>query len=178
MKRVLAVLAFAVATASCSSSHIVTSIEPSTVRWYASDLEVQFSLSGGYYSPLLCTFTLRNTSQYVGSYPVPLIMPGAGDTNKNNVKMFDSRGSAVPIVGVHFDWYAGNRPTIELGPDEIASFSFDLDFHFPRDEPGQYTVQVSYFSKPDDEATWDGTVESEPISITVEPAQESSWLAR
>ncbi len=94
-------------------------------------------------------------------------MPLCGETNKNNVRVFDENGRRLEMTGVHGDF--ASRPITQIPADARRQWTFTLDNSFPRlKEKGRYEVRLWYFSNQHDPASWKGRVEMDPVVIVRE----------
>jgi hypothetical protein len=105
------------------------------------------------------TITIRNLTDKFLSFPTPMLMPAAGDTNKNNIRVYDSQGNKLGFGAPH-PHTDGLRPVVDIPAQTSRSWSFPLRRYWPQmSSPGRYAVEFWYFSyKHNLRATWKGRV--------------------
>ncbi len=95
----------------------------------------------------------------------------------NNVRVSSAVGQELRIAGVHYDFW--ERPKISIGPGEVASWPFSLDYHFPDLwNEGDYDVALAYFADPAGAESWTGSVQMEPIKVSIRTSLGENWFER
>lgn len=145
--------------------------ESTTARYADSNavFQVQLSLgSWGWYQRLICIVTIRNKTSEPLRFLIPHIMPLCGDTNKNNLRIYNSRGRQLSIDGVHAD-YIDHGPLITIDAEEFQSWAFLIDSRF-RDfwKPGEYEIEFWYYFNAPVQNTWQGRVNMSRIKYYIE----------
>ena len=128
-------------------------------------------------SSFVAEIAIENKTDAALSFPKPLVMPLAGDTNKNNIRVYDTAGKALPMDGVHSD-YAG-RPRVEIPAHSFKTWEFHLeDYLFPAmAKPGTYLVELWFFANKSDETAWQGRVAMERIRVERKASRSvDSWI--
>ncbi len=105
------------------------------------------------------TITIRNLTDKPLLFPTPMLMPAAGDTNKNNIRVYDAKGNKLGFGASH-PHSDGLRPVVEIPAQTSRSWSFQLKKYWPQmSSPGVYAVEFWYFSNENHLlATWKGRV--------------------
>jgi hypothetical protein len=146
--------------------------DPKTVGDEWTDGQARFLLSvteGTASAPFVAELLIANESDSSISFPTPLVMPGTGDTNGSNIRVFDQRGKQLAIRGIHVDSWP--RRTTEIPANSSQSWRFDLDRSFPLMAlPGEYAVELWYFSDTSDLATWKGRVSMNRVEVVRQQA--------
>ena len=120
------------------------------------------------------TILIENLTDDVLSFPTPWVMPLAGNTNKNNIRVYDASGKKIKIWGRH--WDSRSRHATSIAAHESKSWQFDLERFFPAlKKAGEHRVELWYFSGERDQATWKGRVKAAPIYILSGGKSEASW---
>ena len=133
--------------------------------WSDGKAKFELLLSGGKDNkPFMATIRISNLTDEALSFPTLFIMPLCGDTNKNNIRIFDKDGNELRMVGIHADFV--ERPISAIAPKTSKAWTFELDQSFPYlKNPGIYEVKLWYFSDEYDKASWKGRVEMDSISM-------------
>lgn len=117
---------------------------------------------------LICILTIENRTLEALQFPLPMIMPFAGDTNKNSIRIYGSNGSKLQIMGMHADWPKGHDPMVTIDGGTFRSWAFMLDRYF-KDfwRPGEYEIEFWYFSEVSFPGAWQGRVEMPRIPYSI-----------
>jgi hypothetical protein len=164
-----AIILAALAVGCQPTTRSIQMIDGKSREWSDETAVFQFAVSGGHEeAPLLCVFSIENRADRTMTFPVPLIMPFAGTTSKNNVVVSTADGDELSIEGTHWDFFKGDRPAVELEPGSTASWPFSLDYHFPDLwKEGQYRIGIRYFAEGGGPEFWSGTVRMEPVNLSI-----------
>ncbi len=154
---------FGLLPANCQIAQRTSSATESS--WSDSKAKFELLLSGGKdKQPFVATIRISNLTDKPLSFPTPLVMPLCGDTNKNNIRIFDKEGNKLRMTGIHADFF--ERPISVIAPKTSKAWTFELDQSFPDlKNAGIYEVKLWYFSDEYDKATWKGRVEMDSVSI-------------
>ncbi|MHC4527181.1 MAG: WD40 domain-containing protein, partial [Planctomycetota bacterium] len=151
---------------------MIERVEAVTSSWADGKAEFTLSVAAGRDNePFIATITIANLTDTALSFPKPMVMPLAGDTNKNNIRVYDSFGERLEMTGVHADF--SRHPFTEIAPHSSESWQFTLEENFPGlSEPGRYKVEMWYFCDGGNPAAWTGRVRMEPILIERGPVPD------
>jgi hypothetical protein len=112
----------------------------------------------------IAEITITNKTDQVLSFPTPMVMPSCGETNKNNIRVYDASGNRLEMTGLHADFFG--RPASEIPAHSSRSWQFPLDYSFPdMSKPGTYWVELWYFADKDDETAWQGRVSMSCVRV-------------
>jgi hypothetical protein len=140
---------------------------PETHEAAWSDQQAEFVLKvteGSSTASFVAEIVISNKTDSALSFPWPFVMPQCGDTNGNNIRIFDASGKELEMYGTHADF--DSRPLIEIAGRSSESWRYELDSCFPSlAEPGRYAVQFWYFADESDQSTWIGRAEMERLTV-------------
>jgi hypothetical protein len=148
----------------------------STVSRYCDSnaaFQIQLSLgSWGWYQRLICIVTIENRTSHPLEFLVPHIMPLCGNTNKNNIRIYNSEGAQLDIDGWHSD-YIGHGPMITIDGDSFHSWAFLIDSRFRGFwQPGEYQIEFWYYFDDPIPNTWQGRVKMPRVRYLIEETDQ------
>lgn len=129
-----------------------------TYSYTSATFQIQLSYGSSWIwnQRLICILTIANRTSQPLKFPVPMIMPMAGDSNKNNFRIYNSDGEQLEIMGIHED-YVDEGPMIEIDGGSFRSWAFMLDGHYRGFWlPGTYEVEFWYYSSSSAPGAWNG----------------------
>ena len=116
----------------------------------------------------IAEIVISNKTDKTLSFPTPYVMPLCGDTNKNNLRVYDESGHILKIYYAHLD-FSNGRPATDISAFESYSWCFDMEALFPElCNPGKYSVEFWYFSDANDKATWKGRTQMERLTLRIQ----------
>lgn len=138
-----------------------------TATW--EDAQARFTLivtEGTKEFPLIAEITIVNKTDNALSFPTPFVMPLCGNTNKNNIRVFDEADKELDINSLIIHGDLAGRPKTEIPAKTSKMWKFNLDVLFPKlANPGKYSIEFWYFSDENDEATWKGRVKMDRLTV-------------
>ena len=134
-------------------------------KW--SDKHASFTLrvyEGTAELPFVAKLTIGNKTERTLTFPLPMVMPLCGETNKNCIRVYDKDGKRLEMYGWHLDFVA--MPLVEIPGNSNETWHFVLDKRFPRmKEPGEFSVEFWYYAVKEDKASWIGRVNMKRLTI-------------